>query len=169
MSSVTMRVATVADAAALTALVNSAYRGDSSRRGWTTEADLLDGQRIDVQKLNEMIVAPDSIVLIHERHERPVACVHLERTGDSCHISMVTIEPSLQGLGLGRQMLDTAERWAVEQWSSQSMHMLVIAQRGELISWYERRGYRRTGERQAFPTGMNASVCRDGPISYLKC
>ena len=153
MSGLIMRVATVADAPVLTALVNSAYRGDSSRRGWTTEADLLDGQRIDLHGLTEKIVAPGSIVLVHEQDQRPVACVHLERCGDVCHLGMVTIEPGLQGLGLGRLMLETAERWAVEQWSSQSMHMLVIAQRGELIAWYERRGYSRTGERRAFPYG----------------
>jgi GNAT superfamily N-acetyltransferase len=153
MSGLTMRVATVADAPGLTALVNSAYRGDSSRRGWTTEADLLDGQRIDLHGLTEKIVATGNIVLIHEQDHRPVACVHLERCGNICHVGMVTIEPSLQGLGLGRLMLETAERWAVEQWSSQSMDMLVIAQRAELIAWYERRGYSRTGERRAFPYG----------------
>jgi ribosomal protein S18 acetylase RimI-like enzyme len=66
---------------------------------------------------------------------------------------MLTIRPALQGQGLGRQLLDSAERWAVEQWASQAMHMTVIVQRPELIAWYERRGYVRTGERMPFPYG----------------
>ena len=147
------RPATTADAPTLVALINSAYRGDSSRAGWTTEADLLDGQRIDVEGLAETIARPGSVVLLHERDHVPAACVHLERTGEDCYLGMLTIRPAMQGAGLGRQMLEAAERWAVEHWSSRTMFMTVIVQRSELIAWYERRGYRRTGERIPFPYG----------------
>lgn len=149
----TTRPATAADAPALVALVNSAYRGDSSRAGWTTEADLLGGQRIDVERLAETIANPGNIVLLHEQDHVPVACVHLERTGEDCYLGMLTIRPSSQRAGLGRQMLEEAERWAVEHWSSQTLRMTVIVQRTELIAWYERRGYHRTGERRPFPYG----------------
>ena len=147
------RPATTADAPALVALVNSAYRGDSSRAGWTTEADLLGGQRIDVEGLTETIAGPGNVILVHERDQVPVACVHLERTGEDCYLGMLTIQPTRQGAGLGRQMLGIAERWAIEHWSSRTMQMTVIVQRTELIAWYERRGYRRTGERKPFPYG----------------
>ena len=147
------RPAATADAPTLVALINSAYRGDSSRAGWTTEADLLDGQRIDVEGLAETIGRPGSVVLLHERDHVPAACVHLERTGEDCYLGMLTILPAMQGAGLGRQMLEAAERWAVEHWSSRTMFMTVIVQRSELIAWYERRGYRRTGERRPFPYG----------------
>lgn len=149
----TTRPAATADAPALVALVNSAYRGDSSRAGWTTEADLLGGQRIDIEGLTEMMVRPGNVILLHERDLVPVACVHLERTGEACYLGMLTIHPTLQGAGLGRQMLEAAECWAIEHWSSRTMHMTVIAQRPELIAWYERRGYRRTGECKPFPYG----------------
>jgi ribosomal protein S18 acetylase RimI-like enzyme len=147
------RPATIADVPALVALVNSAYRGDSSKVGWTTEADLLDGQRVDVEGLTETIARPGNVILLHQRDHLLVACVHLERTGQDCYLGMLTIRPTTQGAGLGRQMLEVAERWALEHWSSRSMHMTVIVQRTELIAWYERRGYRRTGERKPFPYG----------------
>jgi ribosomal protein S18 acetylase RimI-like enzyme len=147
------RPATAADVPALVALVNSAYRGDSSRAGWTTEADLLDGQRTDAQAITEEIARPDSVILVHVEDDAPVACVHLERTGEDCYLGMLTVNPTMQGSGLGRQLLTAAERWAAENWRSRSMHMLVITQRADLIGWYERRGYRRTGERRPFPYG----------------
>jgi GNAT superfamily N-acetyltransferase len=147
------RPATIADAPALVALVNAAYRGESSKAGWTTEADLLGGQRVDVDRLTETIARPGNVILLHERDHVPVACVHLDRTGEDCYLGMLTIRPTMQGGGLGRQMLEAAERWAMEHFSSRAMHMTVIVQRTELIAWYERRGYRRTGEREPFPYG----------------
>jgi len=141
------------DVGAIVTLVNSAYRGDSSRAGWTTEADLLGGQRVDAERIAEIINTQDTVILLHERDGAPVACVLLERTGDECYLGMLTVKPTMQGSGLGGQMLDAAERWAVDKWSTRSMQMTVIAQRVELISWYERRGYRRTGERKPFPYG----------------
>jgi ribosomal protein S18 acetylase RimI-like enzyme len=147
------RPATTADVPALVALVNSAYRGDSSRAGWTTEADLLGGQRVDAEQLTETIARPGNVILLHERDHVLVACVHLERTGEDCYLGMLAIQPTSQGAGLGRQMLNAAETWAMEHFSSRTMHMTVIVQRTELIAWYERRGYHRTGERKPFPYG----------------
>jgi ribosomal protein S18 acetylase RimI-like enzyme len=147
------RLATTADALMLVALVNSAYRGDSSRAGWTTEADLIGGQRVDIEGLVETIARPGNVILLHERDRVPVACVHLERTGEDCYLGMLTIRPALQGAGLGRQMLEAAEGRAIQDWSSKAMYMTVIVQRTELIGWYERRGYRRTGELRPFPYG----------------
>jgi GNAT superfamily N-acetyltransferase len=145
------RVAAAADAAGLVRLINSAYRGESSKAGWTTEADLLGGQRIDIEGLIEKLDAPGSVVLVHERGGAPVACVHLQREGDSCYIGLLTIQPASQAGGLGTGMLAAAEGWAAGQWGSRTMRMHVIAQRPELVAWYERRGYRRTGERKPFP------------------
>jgi GNAT superfamily N-acetyltransferase len=147
------RAATAGDAPALVTLVNSAYRGDSSKRGWTSEADLLGGQRIDVEGLTATIATPGNIILVHEQDHEPVGCVHIERTGEACFLGMLTIRPTMQGTGLGRQLLEAAERWAIEHWSSRSVHMTVIVQRTELITWYERRGYIRTGEHKPFPYG----------------
>jgi GNAT superfamily N-acetyltransferase len=149
----TTREATPADAPALVALVNSAYRGESSKAGWTTEADLLGGQRVDVEGLATTIAATDNVILVHEHDHEPIACVHLARTGEDCYLGMLTVRPTAQGSGLGKQLLEAAERWAIDHWSARSMQMTVIVQRNELIAWYERRGYRATGDRKPFPYG----------------
>jgi len=148
-----VRAATAADANLVVALVNSAYRGASSRAGWTTEADLLGGQRVDAEGVTATVATPDNVILLYEEEDGLHGCVHLERTGDDCYLGMLTVRPTKQGTGLGRQLLEAAERWVVQRWSSRSMHMTVIVQRLELIAWYERRGYRRTGTRKPFPYG----------------
>ncbi|MFN7270947.1 MAG: GNAT family N-acetyltransferase [Gammaproteobacteria bacterium] len=163
-----LRAARREDAEALSALVNSAYRGDSSRVGWTTEADLLGGQRTDPDALRESIeqgeTMGDRVLLVHEavQPSGPAggsaalaidACVQLERHGDEAYLGMFTVRPTLQGGGLGRRLLAGAEQDARRRWGVTAVHMTVIAQRAELIAWYERRGYRATGETAPFPYG----------------
>ncbi len=152
-----LRPARSAEAAALAALVNSAYRGDSSRAGWTTEADLLGGQRTDPAALAEFIrcgeADDDRVMLVHDSAERITACVQLDRHVDHAYLGMLTIEPALQAAGLGRGLLAGAEEFVRRRWRLPRVVMTVIEQRPELIAWYERRGYRRTGETAAFPYG----------------
>jgi ribosomal protein S18 acetylase RimI-like enzyme len=153
MSALTIRPAAAEDAPALVALVNSAYRGESSKAGWTTEADLLGGQRTDLEKMREAITGADSVVLVHDVEGEPLGCVLVERTGDEAYVGMLTVKPALQGSGLGRGLLAAAERWARDRWGARAIHGTVIAQRPELIAFYERYGFRRTGERKPFPYG----------------
>jgi len=151
------RVARTGDARALVALVNSAYRGDSSRASWTTEADLLGGQPTDEDALIEFIgrgeTMGDRAMLVHERDGHLVACVQLERRGQGAYLGMLTIMPTLQSGGLGKALLASAEEFVVDSWKASKIIMTVIEQRSELIAWYERRGYSRTGETAAFPYG----------------
>ncbi|MFE3743474.1 GNAT family N-acetyltransferase [Streptomyces sp. NPDC059134] len=149
----TYRDATAADAEALVALVESAYRGDSSRTGWTTEADLLEGQRTDRDGVLAVIEAPGSRLLAVERDGTLIACCQLEHRGDAAYFGMFAVAPGAQGGGLGRVIIAAAERTAREGWGVQEMHMTVIRQREDLIAWYERRGYRRTGKLFPFPYG----------------
>ncbi|MDE2155449.1 MAG: GNAT family N-acetyltransferase [Xanthomonadaceae bacterium] len=149
----TFRDAESVDVPAIVALVQSAYRGDASRAGWTTEADLLDGQRIDPEGVLEIMLKPASRVLLAERNGRLIACCQIEKQGDTGYFGMFSVVPGEQGGGLGKQVLAEAERLAREQWQCRAMRMTVIEQRGELIAWYERRGYRRSGEYQPFPYG----------------
>jgi ribosomal protein S18 acetylase RimI-like enzyme len=148
-----LRVARVTDADDLNLLVNSAFRGDSSRAGWTTEADLLGGQRTDRERIEEIISTPEHVILVHGEGNRGRidACVLLEKTGGDCYLGMLTVRPTLQGRGVGQRLITAAEEWAVSQWSSRRMRMTVLVQRPELIAWYERHGYARTGERKPFP------------------
>ncbi|MEU8508126.1 GNAT family N-acetyltransferase [Streptomyces brevispora] len=149
----TFRDATDADVLALVELIQSAYRGDSSRTGWTTEADILQGQRIDPQGVRAVVEAPGSRLLVVERDGEPVACCQLEHRGEAAYFGMFAVRPSLQGGGLGKVIIAEAERTVRESWGAREMHMTVISVRHDLIAWYERRGYRRTGELSPFPYG----------------
>jgi len=153
MSTLIFRNAATTDVPAVVTLVESAYRGDVSRKGWTTEADLLDGQRTDPVGVAEIIAKPDSRVLLGERSGELLACCHLEKQGQACYFGMFSVRPTLQGGGVGRLMLNEAERLARDEWKCAQMEMTVISVRNELISWYERRGYRRTGVYKPFPYG----------------
>jgi ribosomal protein S18 acetylase RimI-like enzyme len=147
------RDATDADVDVLVALIESAYRGDSSRAGWTTEADILEGQRTDPEGVREVIKSPDSRLLAVERDGTIVACCQIEHRGASAYFGMFAVSPGLQGGGLGRTVLAEAERTARETWGVTGMEMTVISVRDDLIAWYERRGYRRTGRTSPFPYG----------------
>ncbi|WP_420031989.1 GNAT family N-acetyltransferase [Streptomyces sp. cg28] len=152
-AALTYRDAVVEDADALVALIESAYRGDASRAGWTTEADILQGQRTDPEGVLTVIKDPDSRLLTVERDGEIVACCQLEHRDTAAYFGMFAVSPALQGAGLGKQIIAEAERRARETWGVREMHMTVISVRDELIAWYERRGYRRTGKMTPFPYG----------------
>ena len=153
LAELTFRDATVDDLDPVVTLIQSAYRGDSSRAGWTTEAHLLDGQRTDPEGVRDVIVSPTGRILLAERLGAIVACCQLERRGDAAYFGMFAVPPRLQGAGLGKAVLAHAERTAIETWAVDTMQLTVITARDDLIAWYERRGYRRTGELSAFPYG----------------
>lgn len=156
----TWTTATEADAPALSALVESAYRGDDSRAGWTTEADLLDGQRLDVDMAREMVGASGTVVLLFrpegaDSGDQPIACVQLEqRDGGVAYFGTFAVDPAQQGGGIGTRVMAVAEEYARQQWSATRMRMTVIRQREDLLAYYERRGFAPTGEREPFPYGQ---------------
>ncbi|MEU7721279.1 GNAT family N-acetyltransferase [Streptomyces tibetensis] len=152
-TALTFRDATAADVDELVALIESAYRGDDSRAGWTTEADILEGQRTDPEGVLAVVKSPDSRLLTVERDGRIVACCQLEHRGESAYFGMFAVSPLLQGAGLGKLIIAEAERQAREDWGVKEMQMTVISVRDDLIAWYERRGYRRTGRMTPFPYG----------------
>jgi len=147
------------DVRSLVDLVNGAYRGDSSREGWTTEADFLGGQRTDEESMRALLEGPDSVVLVMRDdsgvgESRLNACVHLKRQPHGVvYLGMLTVRPRLQNSGVGRQLLAAAEGYAQQALSARVIEMTVINVRDALIAWYERRGYVRTGEERPFPYG----------------
>jgi ribosomal protein S18 acetylase RimI-like enzyme len=144
--------ATESDLPAVAALVNSAYRGETSRQGWTTEADYLDGQRTDAVSLQEdLAVKPGAVMLLHREDGLILGAVWLEPAGDDAwYLGMLTIRPDLQDRGLGRGVLFAAEEYARER-GARRMRMVVVSIRDTLIAWYVRRGYALTGEKKPFP------------------
>ena len=148
------RVAVAADVFAIVDLVESAYRGESGQRGWTTETHLLDGRRTDAESVAELIDRARSVVLLVERDDMLMACCHIEWQEDAGYFGMFAVRPELQAEGVGRALLAEAEDFVRNEWHGTSMHMTVIEQRAELIAWYERRGYRLTGGFKPFPYGQ---------------
>ena len=144
-----------ADLEAIAALVNSAYRGESSRAGWTTEADYLDGQRTDAATLRADLAASSGALILALRDDvgGPIlGTVWLERdTPEAWYLGMLTVKPDLQARQLGRALLAAAEAYAAER-GGRTVEMTVINIRDTLIAWYERRGYARTGETRPFPS-----------------
>ncbi|MDB5022439.1 MAG: family N-acetyltransferase [Mucilaginibacter sp.] len=143
--------ATSADASELTKLVNSAYRGESSQKGWTSEAHLLDGIRIDEPTMSEYLADANTTILKYTDHDgQIIGCVYLELKKQSLYLGMLTVSPTLQTKGIGRQLLHEAEKIA-HRLNCRTLFMTVITTRHELIKWYERRGYRATGTTMPFP------------------
>jgi ribosomal protein S18 acetylase RimI-like enzyme len=145
----TVSAATINDAAALASLVNSAYRGDSSRQGWTTEADLLDGTRTDTDAIANLLSTPDTTVLKYAEDGEIKGCVELKKMSDALYLGMLTVRPDLQAKGIGKILLKAGEDEARKQ-GCKKVIMTVITLRSELIAWYVRHGYKDTGERKPF-------------------
>jgi GNAT superfamily N-acetyltransferase len=152
---IAFRLATLDDVGAIVDLVESAYRGERSKVGWTTEADLLAGQRTDTAGVTATISRPESrLLLASDAATGLLGCCQLERrSGGVAYFGTFAVRPGLQGGGLGKRLLAEAERQARDDWGATTMQMTVIAQRTELIAWYVRRGYHPTGETQPFPYG----------------
>lgn len=147
-----IRPATPDDAALVHALVERCYRGEVAKRGWTHEADLLIGQRTTREEIETNIAGEGHCMLVGSFDDRLVACLQLVREDDgAAYLGMFSVEPDLQGGGLGRRMLAAAEAEARERFGSARMHMWVIRQREELIAWYLRQGYALTGRTEPFP------------------
>lgn len=145
------------EAEELAKLVNSAYRGDSSRAGWTTEADLLNDVRTEPHILREYMNPQRGhamLVLREDNSKEIIGCVYLmltEKEGViSCYLGMLTVKPVIQAKGHGRFILEGAEEFA-RNWGASRMHMQVVTVRDTLIAWYERRGYKKTGAVKDFP------------------
>jgi ribosomal protein S18 acetylase RimI-like enzyme len=153
MNTLDFRRAGESDIEAIVALVEGSYRGDGSRAGWTTEADLLGGMRIDAQRVREDLERKCSLVLLGEREGQLLACANVCLEDGAGYFGMFSVLPSMQGGGLGKQLLAEAERIAREEWNLPVMRMTVIDVRDELIAFYERRGYHRTGIHKPFPYG----------------
>lgn len=156
-----LSIAKVEDAESLCRLVNSAYRGESSKKGWTTEADLLGGQRVDVPGLIESLRQSHRVVLLYRDSKSGAisACVNLDFSEDACdgearacYLGMLTVAPQLQALGVGKRLMDDAEAFARSRGVTK-MLISVIQLRTELINWYTRHGYRPTGKTKPFPYG----------------
>ncbi len=137
------------DAPELSVLVNAAYRGDTGRQGWTTEADLIDGSRTDAELLKAVIDTPGSMILKYVEDGKIIGCVELRKENDKLYLGMLTVNPTIQGKGIGKALLKASEEEAAKQ-KCHVIFMNVLTDRKELIDWYVRHGYHDSGRRKPF-------------------
>jgi N-acetylglutamate synthase-like GNAT family acetyltransferase len=151
--SVNFQLARASDAEAIAELVESAYRGELSKQGWTTEADLLDGQRTDAKAVLELIGAARSEIWLAYNETILLACAHIEMQSDGCHFGMFAVRPTLQASGVGKALLAHCEASAKANFAAEQMLLSVIWTRESLMQFYQRRGYQLNGEKLPFPYG----------------
>jgi ribosomal protein S18 acetylase RimI-like enzyme len=163
-SGVSIRPARPGDAGVLTDLIRSAYRGEDSRAGWTSEADLVEGERISASQVQAMISDGGSLMLVGEDAGVILACCQLRNQGAGlAYFGTFAVSPQAQGAGLGRQVMAEAEHQAITAFNANRLEMTVLAPQEALIAYYERRGFRRTGETRPFPADPRyARPLRDG-------
>ena len=158
--------ATLQDIPALTILINSAYRGETSKKGWTTEANLLEGKRTDEEEMTEIFLDSKNTILKFTDNNIIIGSVLLVEKGHQLYLGMLTVSPELQNSGIGKKLLAEAENHAKTLGLS-SIIMTVISVREELVAWYKRHGYVDTGEREAFPESEIHVTISENPLEFI--
>lgn len=158
MSIDSFRTTNNAEAGSIAALVNGAYRPQSGVTGWTHESDLVADSRTSAAQILETLSRHHSVVLVGLNNEAIVACAHVEEDGNSCHIGMLAVNPILQGAGAGKLMLAEAEKYASTVFGSEKFIMVVVSERTELVSFYLRRGYQKTGLVLDYPISAGVGI-----------
>ena len=150
-----LRLAKEYDFKSVVRLVNEAYRPIAGNEGWTHESNFINGDRISYSQLNEIFLRINSLVLVGLLNEKIIACVHIEKKKEASYIGMLAVAPVCQGMGIGKEMLLNAERYADLYFNSIKYSMMVVSRRQELINFYLRCGYQKTGIVEDFPVNAN--------------
>jgi GNAT superfamily N-acetyltransferase len=167
MTDVKISPATIEDIPELVTLVNSAYRGDASNEGWTNEAQLLEGTRTDEQSLKEIMQTPGEVILKATDDETHLlGCAHLQQKNNDVYLGLLSVLPSAQAKGLGKQLLKASEQFTLQSQST-SIIISVISAREELIAWYLRHGFQLTGETKQFPIGEQFGIQKQ-PLKLIE-
>ncbi|MBZ5788540.1 GNAT family N-acetyltransferase [Burkholderia contaminans] len=159
------RTANGHDVDALVQLINSAYRPTAAAAGWTHEASLVDGPRIASSQLVDTLRAPDSVLLVADVEGQIAGCIEVRKDGNVAYIGTLAVSPSMQDRGLGKALLNEAEQFAGRRWQIGKAVMVVLSARHELIDFYLRRGYTRTGERTGYPFDAGVGTPRDRTLT----
>ncbi len=161
-----IKKATLQQVNEITNLVNAAYRGETSKKGWTTEANILEGSRITETELTAILSDPKTNFLVYELQNKIIGTVALTNKKTEVYLGMLTIAPHLQNAGLGKKLLQAAEQWA-QSLKIPKIVMTVISIRTELIAYYLRNGYVDTGKKEPFPAEFNDVILHNEPLEFI--
>jgi len=152
------RIANESDASTIAELVNTAYRPSSGAAGWTHESKLVTGNRTNPTQVIELIRRANSVIILGITNLAIVACAHIEKRDENCHIGMLAVNPALQAAGAGKHLLALAESYSNEVFKAEKFILVVVSSRSELIAFYLRRGYHRTGSVMDYPLSANVGT-----------
>lgn len=159
------RPASLADTSTLVRLLNESYRPTQVfAQAWTHESDIIAGERINPQQMQNTIEQEHAVLLVAEQNQKIVGCVHIENQQDAAYIGMLTVAPNIQSQGLGKTILSYAEDYALKTWNIRTFKMSVVETRDTLIAFYVRRGYKQTGTYMEYPMDANVGI----PKTYLR-
>lgn len=143
--------ATPSDAERVHSLIERAYRGTVAATGWTNETELLEGPRSTLGEVAGIIADPQSRFVLAIANGSLIASALIKKYKDGAYFGMFAVDPDLQQGGIGKMHIARCEADARRLWNAKFLRLTVISLRDELISWYERRGFVRTGEHEPFP------------------
>jgi len=147
--------ASIEDAERIKDLINLCYRGMD---GWTKETKIVSGDRISIDDTKTLIQKHNSKMFTVSIDETMIACIGIEQKENKAYISAFAVLPSYQNMGIGKQVLSQAEEYAANQFKAKELILVVVSQRQELIEYYERRGYKRTGQISKYPVHLNVGI-----------
>ena len=148
-----LELANISEAQGINDLLNFAYRGE---KGWTTEVSLVEGDRSNISDIT--LAIENSVFLIHKNNSDLMACICLESTGNDVYIGSFAVHPDHQATGLGKSVLEAAEAYANNELNAKKIIMVVLSLRTELIAFYERRGYKRSGVFKEYPSHLKVGT-----------
>ena len=132
---ISVRIAKPSDAAVIASLVNDAY---------AVEADFVDGERTTAHEIAAMMDGGMFVVLADEARGTLAASVYVEAKHERAYLGMLSVEPALQGMGLGRRLVRVAEAIG-EAMGAPAIELKIVNLREELARWYRSLGYSEVG------------------------
>lgn len=147
-------------------LVNLCYRGEASKKGWTTEANMLTGIRVSTEEISDIIRKHDSFIFKFTQNNIIISTVLLEIHDNQLYLGMLCVDPNLQNNGTGKKMLKFATDFAIKN-NKNKIIMTVISERESLIKWYNRHGYIDNGKREPFPASHNKDVISGTKLEFV--
>ena len=140
------RIATPADAANITAIINAAFR--------IAEEFFIDGNRITQAEVEKLLAK--GAFLLAETGDQLDGCVYVELRGERSYLGLLSVDPGRQQGGLGSLLMNAAESHCRER-GSHFMDILIVNLREELPAFYRKRGYVENGT-TPFPEDVETKI-----------
>jgi ribosomal protein S18 acetylase RimI-like enzyme len=154
-----LRIATLDDCHAtdLHGLVIEALAGEE--QNWSGKPHFHPEDAVSVEELQALIAAPRSRLLAAFDGDEIVGCVLVTRNaGGRSTLGLLGVDQHSRRRGLGAKLILAAETIAVETFGSDQIELCVLDGRARLMAYYEKQGFRRTGERRSIRRRLHTEM-----------